>query len=425
MRYPISCFLLLLLGLAPAVGRTQPAPSPLTIEDAVATAIKNNPRLSAAVRDVSASQNGVRSARALANPEVVFAPGLTTSGSDEELLVRQPLELNGTRQARTGVASAQLRVSQAEAVVELRDLVFAVKTAYYQLEQAREQQALAREMLESAEEFDRITRRLVELGKRPGIETAQTSIEVARAQQQVILADSQVTVARTALNTLLGRFPDTPVGALSLLSPLEDQIDEAKLAQQALNNRAEITGATAARDAFMQQARLARAEGRPDLAPQFRAGSVTRGFHDSGIGIGITLPLFDWGGRRERIRQSEESAHAQTDRITASQNQVRQDVAQAIARLRAAQAVTQSYRQGILDQSRRLLEGSRKAFQEGATGTSLLTVLEAQRTYRNVQTDYINALANAVQARAELERATGAVSASLLPIAGPEPGRKR
>src|SRR5439155_18408140 len=107
------------------------------------------------------------------------------------------------------------------------------------------------------------------------------------------------------------------------------------------------------RDAFRQEARLARAQARPDLAPQFRATSLTRGFKESGVGVGVTLPLLDYGSRRHRIRQAEESARSQEDRIAATRNQVRQEVEQALARLRASGTVVRDYQAGVLDQARR------------------------------------------------------------------------
>jgi outer membrane protein, heavy metal efflux system len=405
------------------------SPPPLTVDAAVALAIKQNPGLSAAAREVAASQAGVRSARAWANPALTFTPAITRGGAEEELLLQQPLELNGARAARTGIASAQLRLAQAEAIVALRDLVFQTKIAYYELARAQALQSLAVDLSQTAEELDRITRRQVEVGSRPGIDRVQTGIEVTRARQQVTLAESRVATALSALNTRLGRPPLEPVGSLPPLTlsaapgmRAEDVGGDSDTAvRQALESRTEITAAEASRDALRQEARLARAEGRPDLTPQFRAGSVTRGVHDAGIGIGVTLPLFDYGSRRQRIRQAEEAARAQAGRITAARQQVQQEVAQARARLHAAEAVIRDYQQGILDQARRLLEASRTGFQTGLT--SLVSVLEAQRTYRSVLTEYTNALADDAQARAELERATGAVPAQLLPAIG-SPTRK-
>ena len=164
-----------------------------------------------------------------------------------------------------------------------------------------------------------------------------------------------------------------------------------------------------------QVAKLARAEGIPDLTPQFRATSITRGVTDSGLGVGITLPILDYGSRRGRIRQAEQSARAQTDRANAVRNQVRQEVAQTIARLRSAQTVVENFKQGTLDQAKRLLDGNRTALREGQPGVNILNVIEAQRTYRAVLTDYNNALVEYFSARAALERATGSVPATLLP----------
>jgi outer membrane protein, heavy metal efflux system len=418
---------LALLCLAAGAAIAQPSPAPLTIEDAVSLAIRRNPRVSAAAREVTASEAGVRSARALANPSLLFSPALSPGGSDEELLLQQPLELNGTRGARTGVARAQLRAAHAEAVIALRELVFETKAAYTELARAQVLRSLAQEALQTAEEFDRITRRQAELGARPGIDRIQTGIEATRAQQQVTLAESQVTAAQSALNTFMGRPPEEPIGALPPLTVATTPVDREAALRQALGDgrlpaaRAEFAAAEANRDGFRQEARLARAHGRPDLVPQFRAGSVTRGFGDAGVAIGITLPLFDYGSRRERVRQAEAAARAQEDRITGTRVQVRQEVEQSLARLSAAEAVVQSYQAGVLDQARRLLEASRTGFQAGAT--SVIAVLEAQRTYRSVLTEYTNALAAAATARAELERATGAVPADLLPVASPEARR--
>lgn len=287
-------FLLLCFALSGTVAKAQTPPPPaappaatpdvpaaalLTVDEAVAAAIQHNPRLSAAARDVGAAQLGVRAARARANPDLSFSPGLSAGGSDEEFRIQQPLELNGTRQARTGVASAQLSGTRAQAVVTLRDLVLDTKSAYYELARGRELRAVALDLLRSSEEFDRVTRRQVEEGARPGIDLAQTGIEVTRARQQVTLADAQTAQATATLNTLLGRDPNTPVGPLSPLptaSAPSDLPDDTQARTQALQVRAEIAVAEATRESFRQDARLARAEGRSDLAPLFRAGSITR-----------------------------------------------------------------------------------------------------------------------------------------------------
>lgn len=412
-------FFALLCLAVPCAGWTQ-SPLPFTVNDAVTAAISANPRLRVTVQEIRAAQSGVRAAAALDNPTFYIAPALgNNNGTTEDLLFSQPLELNGTRSARRGVADAQRRVTEANALVELRTVVASVKSAYYELVRGQEQAALARALLESAQELDRLTRRQVELGSRPGIEQTQTGLEAARAAQQVILADSQVQVAQSALNTQMGRDPETLIGTLPPLTLPPAAPESPPLGTQALASRAELSAVRAAQDRFRQEARLARAQGRPDLAPQFRVQQF--GTENYGFSLAVSLPIFDHGSRRNRIRQADDSARAQEFRLTATQNEIRQQVAQALIKLRAAQTVARSYPQGVLDSAKKLLDGARKGFQTGAAGVTLLSVLEAQRTYRAVQSEYLNALVNAAQAQAELEQAVGSVPAELLRSVPVEP----
>lgn len=443
----------------PPPAAANPGAPTLTVDDAVRLAAEHNPRVLAAVRDIEAAHSGVRSARTLTNPNAYFAPGVTSiSGTGEEFLIQQPLEINGTRSARTGMAQAQLRATQAQATLSLRDVVFSAKSWYYELARTREQATVARESLQVAQEFDRIARRQVEEGARPGIDLAQTGLEVSRAQRQVTLADGQETAALAALNTVLGRDPATPIIKLTPLTaqqpgspvpiggkgavapspqvplvgstpanaptqtpPATGAVDLSnnRLLNQALSARAEIQTEQATGEQLRQEARAVRAEGRPDIVPQFRVGYFTRGLQPAesgsgaGIGVALTLPFLDYGSRKNRLEQLTQSARAQDQRIVAVQNEVRQQVAQAVARQRSAEAVVQAYQDGTLEQARVLLEGSRVGFREGRT--SVVALLEAQRSFRAVQNEYVNALADAAIARADIERAIGGVSPSLLP----------
>lgn len=388
-------------------------PPGLTVEETVMVAVLNNPRVSAVVRETLTARAGVRSAGALTDPSVLFVPGITSlSGTGEELLISQPLELNGTRSARTGIALARLQFTQTQSLIELRQLVFSTRSAYYELLRAREQLALFRDLLASAEEFERVTRRQVELGSRPGIDATQTEIETLRARQQLRLEEGQVAAAQAALNTQMGQDPAFPIPLLAPLPTFLPQKERAPGLQKALETRPEIALEKARGEEFRQEARFARAQGRPDLAPQFRAGSVVRRFSDYGIGLAVTLPLFDFGGRKNRIRQAEEGERAQKDRAEVARNLVRQEVEQAYARLGATSAALEAYSAGLLTKAQTLLDAARKGFQLGQT--SALALLEAQRTYRTVQTERINSQVAYALALAEWERATGNLSPALL-----------
>ena len=409
----MTAVLPVLLCLAAGVSSAQ-APLPLTMEDAVANAIDQNPRLSVVAGTIAAAQAGVGIAREPANPSIVFTPGITgPDGSDEELVIQQRLEVNGVRSARTGVARAQLDLTLAQAGVETNELVYRTKAAYWELARARAMLALAGEVLQIAEEFGQGVARRVEEGLEPGADRVQTVIEASRARQQAILAESAVRIATARLNGLMGDLPHTPIGELPPLAFEAVDVDREEAVQAALVSRPELGLQEASRESLVHEARLVRAEGRPDLIPHVRAESIVRERRGIGVGIGVELPFLDRGSRRSRARRVSALAEAQDARTEAARAQIRLEVEQALARLDAAESRIEEYQQGTLTQARWLLDAHLTGADIGAPDTNVLTVLEAQRTFRAVQAEHADALVEHAIARAELEWAMG--------MAPPEP----
>ncbi|WP_395144038.1 TolC family protein [Armatimonas sp.] len=384
-----------------------PAPS-LTLETAVREALSHHRRLAAARKETDAARLAVRSAHARTNPEIYFAPALDQfNGTTEELLITQPLEINGTRTARTRGALAKLQVSHARLQTEQREVVGAVKTSYIQLWRERETQVLAKSLSETAQVVDRLAKKQVELGSRPGIDLAQTGLEVTRARQQETLALSRVRQAEAGLNGAMGRSPEAPLPAVELPTEKTEQITVEIAISGALTRRSEVSEETARREALRQETALARAEGKPDVAPQFRSQYVT--FQtpkrsDYGFSVAVQLPLLDWGARRNKIQQTEAATLAQEDRIEQARQEIRREVVQALARLEGATAILASFTEA-LPQAQKLLKASQLGFEEGKT--SVLAVLEAQRMYRTILTEYAQARAERALAQVELSRTMG------------------
>lgn len=361
--------------------------------------------------ELRASGNGLAAASALANPTITFTPGFTRAGSDEELLLQQPLELNGTRSARAGIARARMMASRAQIELELREFIYSIKSAYIDLAKTQERLLLTKAIVASATELESIASRQVELGSRAGVERTQTAIEAKRAKQQATLAQAEYQSAQTALNVLIGQDITTPL-SVSLSYARSQRTPDADLIALATASRSELRVSTARQDEFRQESRLANASLLPDIVPQYRMESLTRSPRDGGFGISISLPLLDHGRVRNEARQADTLRKAEELRMKALQEQIRAEVTQALARLKAAEEVLSSYDDGLFSDSKKLLDATRSGYALGET--SLATVLEAQRTFRSVQAEQIDALASYSQAAAELERAIGAVSPELL-----------
>ncbi len=379
-------------------------PLVLTADDADILELRRTLIIKKTLKDVFAARAGVRSAAVLSPPVFTIGPAFQTGGTTDGLLFEQPLELNGTRGARTEVAQAQLRLTEAQALVQLQALVYTARTDFGMLARAQEQLRLAGEVRRVTEEFDALARKQVALGARPGIEARLTAIEAARARVSEAQASGEEQAARALLNAYLGRAPLDPIVAALPESSLIPAVDVVLAQRQALAARGEIAQAEADRDLPQARASLSRAQGRPDLAPEFRISQITPTYMDAGFGVVITVPL-DYGTRRELIRQEDFTADAAQARVIGTQAQVRAETVQAASRLSAAHAALAEYDQSIVSDARAVLQSTQTGFAAGAL--TIVEVLNAERTFRQVSDERLGALAQAAQAAADFDRAVG------------------
>lgn len=401
-RAPTRVHLCLLFLLSVCAAVYAEPPALLTVEDAVAATMRANPQVAAARADAAAARARQRAVRVLRNPRFTFSP-LTGGPNVDQISLNQTLELNGAREARSRAALAELERTRAQNLTLVLDLVMQTRLAYYALEAARQQLTIAVELQEIARDLEELTRRQVDLGLRPGMDAMQAGVLRARAEQAVTNARGDEEIRALALKRLMGLPLDAPLGALVPLA-LGSPQDMRAIAVEAVRNRPELRSLRATRDAFLAQARLARLEGAPDLSVELRAERVTGSVQDPGVAVSISLPFIDYGSRRNNVRQALAAAEGQRWRLVDAERQVRQEVEQSVAQLTVARTSAEKL-ETVRDQSRRLLTANRAGFKAGLT--TLLSFLEAERTFRAVQSDYVNALADWAMAGARLERAMG------------------
>ncbi len=399
----------------------EPAP-PLTLEAALTETLRAHPRVEALRRELAAKLLAIKGARALTAPSILLSPGLTSfSGTTEELLAVQPLEINGTRSARTAIALAEFHVAQAEARATLLALTYEMRLAVVALEQTRAYQRLMEAQVGDAQTLERLAKKQVELGTRPGIDLETLALETLRTENRLTQAAGVAKSAETTLNLLLGR----PVGsALPVLAPLalpkEPLATEALLAS-ALTLRPELKQATAKQEGTQAQQKLLKAEGKPDVSPLVRIGNLFRGTppgstgNGAGIGVAISLPL-DHGSRRAQQAGLQERFEAHKNHYADIARQIEREVREAAEKLSTAQTILARYETEALPRAERLLRASRIGFEEGKT--SVLAVIEAQRTHRLIQSDTLQARHDVLLAAAALDKARGL---SLVPLPEVQP----
>jgi outer membrane protein TolC len=144
----------------------------------------------------------------------------------------------------------------------------------------------------------------------------------------------------------------------------------------------------------------------PDIEIQVRRSSV---FGDTGsyaLRAVVTVPIFDFGSIQREKRAAEAEVRAQEATVALLRSQVAAQVEQALVRLDQQRRTVERYRTGIVPQTLDLLRKTQIGYAQGAS--TYLEVLEAQRTLRQVQTEYLQALVGTRTSEAQLENAIGA-----------------
>lgn len=454
---------------APVVSPEVSTEPEVALDELLRRALQNNPQLPIARETVEAARQRVLSARSMGNPVLQVVPGVgNREARDEEIILSQPLDLFGRRRARAGVAGAQLRAAQAQSTLTERSLVVAVKNAAADLFAAQEAESLGQVQVEVAQLFRDAAARRAQLGDVPQVQVQRAELELLRVQNDLTNAQAERLARRAGLNQLVGQAPETPLRvALPISTGLTDVLrlrpapfrsnqggvpatgaagnipatpttpdipaptgaqstagattgapllgassqvgsDLVGLRAQllpGLTTRPDIVGAQATLEARRAQIGVLRSERRPDIEIQARRGSVF-GSSSTALRAVIVVPLFDFGSNRGERRALEAEVRGQEAQIALLRSQAAAQIEQALIRLQQQRQTVERYRSGIVPQTLDLLRKTQIGYAQGAS--TYLEVLDAQRTLRQVQTEYLQALVGTRTSEAQLESALGA-----------------
>ena len=172
-----------------------------------------------------------------------------------------------------------------------------------------------------------------------------------------------------------------------------------------LVNRPDIVGAEAILEARRAQVAAISKQRLPQVELQVRRNAVFGG-GTTALRAVITAPIFDFGSIKSEKRAAQADVRAQEASISVLRSQAAAQVEQALIRLDQQRDTVERYRIGIVPQTLDLLRKTQIGFDAGAS--TYLEVLEAQRTLRAVQSEYLQALIGVRTSEAQLESALGA-----------------
>ena len=337
-----------------------------------------------------------------------YTQGRTLSNSGQLFTqVAQLFELAGKRGYR--IESAGFGTQSAEAAFEdaVRQLGFTVKDTYYRIQLAQRRLVLAEENRERFSRILGINTIRFNKGYIAEVDLIRIRLQVVDFQSQVIHALQEAESARGDLRQLLRLSPKMVMELTTELGFRRVDPDIEKLQVAALAVRPDIRAKRYTVSQRESDLKLAKAYRIPDVT--IGAGYAIQGAQGPdnpgqvALNAGIPLPLFNrnQGG----IRQAEISLQTAEADLDKTVNLVENEVDVAYRNLLQNRRLVEAYFGEVLEDARTTVTIVERAYERG--GATILDLLDAARTSRAIQQNYIEALFDYQHHLFQLESAVG------------------
>jgi cobalt-zinc-cadmium efflux system outer membrane protein len=350
-----------------------------------------------------------QAARVLSDPVFDFSwarahprdlPGL--KGDETGFALSQTLPWPGTWRAGADAGERAADVLRAGAEGVAWEIEARARLAFARLEAARGLLDVARGAEEDARSLRDLVARRAALGESRESDRIKTSVEWLRQQRQLTAAEREAQVAEATLRALAIEPLPRPLTLKSTAHPPLPPLDAPALAARFTETNPRLRAAlaeAARREALSSVARRARI---PDLdVSVFRQRELDK--EANGFSVGIKLPL--WNANRGEIARAEAEQRVAVAAAARERIDVLTELETRLTALVVAADQALLLEREILPQATRSLELARLLYEEGET--SLLDLLDAQRTFREAQRERLESHLAQAFAVADVQRLAG------------------
>jgi cobalt-zinc-cadmium efflux system outer membrane protein len=241
----------------------------------------------------------------------------------------------------------------------------------------------------------------------------QTQVEERQFQNEVLAAEAEAQRASLALNDFLGREAgQANLVAKGNLEVAVREFDVPALMAEALQSRPDLVALRQARDAAQSNTAEERAKRIPNVDvganwthSSSSQNSIAPSPEFDSVGLSLSFPIPLWNRNKAAIASARYAAEQAQKQLESAELKAEVQIRQAAGLYRSAVERVRHFQSGILRDAAQVLEAKRFSYQRGQS--TLLELLDAQRTDNSVRAAYNDALAEQAKALIDLERAAG------------------
>lgn len=289
-----------------------------------------------------------------------------------------------------------------------QSIVASVKQAYYATLQTESSLEATQALVKQYEETDRVATQYLTEESVLKSDSLEAKAKLAQTRYQVVQLRDTLQTQKEQLNELLGRDLDTAFRTEQVppISPAEMDLKAAR--QTALRQRPEVKEAEIDTQRAEYDRKLSRAKYIPDVGAALHyLEPINTAFLPQNIvsaGLEMKWDPFDWGGRKDEVKQKDVSLQQSHYQLQETQAQVMVDVDNNFRKLEESRSlleVTQAGRDAANEKMREIND----QFKHSAV--LMRDVLQQQASVANAEHDYEQSLLGFWNAKAAFEKALG------------------
>jgi cobalt-zinc-cadmium efflux system outer membrane protein len=398
--------IVLFLWLLGAFIRPLPADDPpISLEEAISAALRNNPEIIRASRELEAARGRRLQMGALSFPELSFSRvgmplGDNPGETEIHLGVEQSLEFPGKRSLRREAAGLEEEIFAAELDRVMLSVTAEVEKTYFRTAYSQRAIAGRESIMEVLKRYQDIAVLRAQTGQVSALDVLKGRLEMVQLQGEIIEARRRWRENALALSLLIGRDGQqiVPVSVSEFtFIPLQKDLS---VLQREAGSRPSLRAARARQAQAEAGLRLAQKNGLPNFRfglfyPSLRASSW-------GFAVGLTLPLWQEKIKGER-QEAEALSQAQAVSLEAREKRVYSLLRSAYESVKATEERLALLEQSLLPEIEGILELGLSDYQYGKIDS--LQLFDVLRMYKASQLEYLAALLDHRIALVDLESA--------------------
>lgn len=368
--------------------------------------------------NVSIAEARLQAAKVFPDPELSVSYSNNQNwnlqmGEGVEASLGYTLELGGKRRARIAVARSEKEVTEQLLENYFRHLQASATIAYLTALKQKNQLDIQRSSCQQMERLAQADSIRFQLGEITQVDAMQSRLEADAMRNDVFDKEGEYRNALIDLALLQGdstmALPDSLEGQLR--HPVRE-FNLAQLIETAKENRADLQATLKSKELSQNNLKLAKANRVIDLGLNLGANysSIVRNEIApapafTGFSAGISIPLKFSNTNKGELRAAQYAVAQSQKQYEAVELQISSEVAQAYHKYLIAGRQAQQFDTKVLNDAETILRKKIFSYQRGET--SILEVLNAQRTYNEVYTTFNEVEYNFAVSLVELELACG------------------